>query len=292
MGNCCTSEKEKNDIDVTRIGTRKVVLNRDPTKKGLGETEDDNKFRWKLDERLKKDLRDLYDEYKEMVEEEMQPESEAEEAGIKFINVQAVQEGVYEGGWSTKSNQRLGEGRIIYHNGTFHHGMWDRNLPNGTGLKVFTDGDVYFGEFVNGKMEGYGEYFTSDGKHYEGEFVRNVYEGEGTEEWDDGTVYKGGWKAGKKHGNGKLDLANGCSYEGGFKNGLFEGKGTYKYEDGKKYKGDYLKNKRHGYGVFTWPNGKIYEGHWVNGKQHGGANCKRGGTEVETEWKKGELIKA
>lgn len=200
-------------------------MNRDPTKKGLGQGQEDTEFRWQLDERLKKDLRELYDEHREMVEEEMQTESEAEDNGITFKNVQAVQEGIYEGGWSAKSGQRLGEGRIIYHNGAMYHGQWDKNLPNGTGLKIFTDGDAYFGEFINGKMEGFGEYFTSDGKHYEGDFVRNEYEGEGTEEWEDGTVYKGGWKAGKKHGKGKLKLANGCSYDGGFKEGLFEGKG-------------------------------------------------------------------
>ena len=39
--------------------------------------------------------------------------------------------------------------------------------PNGKGKTVFKNGDVFEGEYVKGKREGYGIYMFPDGEKYE-----------------------------------------------------------------------------------------------------------------------------
>ena len=50
--------------------------------------------------------------------------------------------------------------------------MWENNYPHGKGVKNdLDDGGQYEGEFVKGKMEGFGTYTYSSGCEYKGEFL-------------------------------------------------------------------------------------------------------------------------
>jgi hypothetical protein len=42
------------------------------------------------------------------------------------------------------------------------------NLKNGQGKEVFSNGDVYIGSYVDGKPDGYGEYYWKNGSIYKG----------------------------------------------------------------------------------------------------------------------------
>jgi hypothetical protein len=64
-------------------------------------------------------------------------------------------------------------------------------------------GDVYEGEWMNGKRNGKGTYTS-----------------------DNGDVLEGEWKDDKKHGKGKLTLANGDVYDGNWENDKKHGIGT------------------------------------------------------------------
>jgi len=50
-------------------------------------------------------------------------------------------------------------------------------LKNGHGKEVFSNGDRYIGNYLNGKPENYGEYYWSNGNSYQGidylEFLLN-----------------------------------------------------------------------------------------------------------------------
>jgi len=61
-------------------------------------------------------------------------------------------------------------------------------LRNQSGLTRFPNGDVYEGEFLDGRMHGYGNYRFSDGSKYEGEYQRGERHGRGKMTWPDGSV--------------------------------------------------------------------------------------------------------
>lgn len=61
----------------------------------------------------------------------------------------------------------------------------------GFGVEIFSNGDVYVGNYELSKPEGYGEYF-----------------------WTTGAIYKGGFLAGRRHGKGVWAMKDGDRYEG------------------------------------------------------------------------------
>lgn len=66
-------------------------------------------------------------------------------------------------------------------------------MPNGKGFKIFDDGSVYEGYFMNGKYHGYGRLIT-DGNIYEGQWSDNKLNGKGTYIHEEGTLkYTGEW---------------------------------------------------------------------------------------------------
>jgi hypothetical protein len=70
-------------------------------------------------------------------------------------------------------------------------------LKHGEGTEKFANGDLYIGNYVNGKPEGYGEYF-----------------------WVNGSFFKGFFKNGLRHGHGiwKRGPGNSDFYEGEYIN--------------------------------------------------------------------------
>ena len=88
-----------------------------------------------------------------------------------------------------------------YENGNTYHGEWQNDLPNGEGIYFYADtGDIYEGEVLDGKRNGYGEYYSSSGNEYYGD-----------------------WKDNKKHGYGEFIILNGDDLVGEFKNDKFVG---------------------------------------------------------------------
>jgi hypothetical protein len=56
-------------------------------------------------------------------------------------------------------------------------------------------GDVYTGEWRNGKKEGYGTFiWAKNGARYEGEWVNNIQHGKGTYIKANGDIHKGEWR--------------------------------------------------------------------------------------------------
>jgi hypothetical protein len=110
--------------------------------------------------------------------------------------------------------------------------------------KLFSNGDIYDCEFVNGKPDGYGTFQTKDFK-YTGSFSNGLYEGEGEIEYSNGNKFKGKFLKGKRYGYGEMvDMAKAIIYQGHF------------YDD-----------KFNGFGILL-KDGHKMEGHWKNGKYH------------------------
>ena len=47
-------------------------------------------------------------------------------------------------------------------------GEWHNNLFEGNGIYIFSNGERYEGELLEGKKEGLGSFFYNDGNVYEG----------------------------------------------------------------------------------------------------------------------------
>lgn len=94
-----------------------------------------------------------------------------------------------------------GSGELFLPEGTYE-GEWNRNkLPHGKGVLKLNNGDIYTGEFADGRYEGQGELKTA---HF---------------------TYSGGFKSGRYHGSGTTVMSNGDRLEGiydqGKKDGIF-----------------------------------------------------------------------
>ena len=129
------------------------------------------------------------------------------------------------------------------------------NQPEGHGVLLVKNQDVYEGEWKNGKLHGQG--------------VRVSY---------DGDLYVGPWFEGKRHGHGVSVFADGQLYVGGYNMDHFEGQAITVWPHGNKYEGSYANHMRNGFGEFLYPDGRVYRGEYVDDKRHGyGVELSRDG---------------
>lgn len=101
----------------------------------------------------------------------------------------------------------------------------DGNCYNSNGTFMFENGDMYKGQWKNGKQQGYGVYEFANGDVYKGAWKEGVMAGRGTYTYSNGDKYIGEWKEGKMNGRGHFywelpgDLMTNAKYEGFFKDG-------------------------------------------------------------------------
>jgi hypothetical protein len=153
-----------------------------------------------------------------------------------------------------------------------------KGIPHGPGKMIWIDGQVYEGEWKNGKMHGQGRIaFSVDDErdYYKGYFEDDKFCGKGKLCWKDESNYDGEFQNGDRNGSGvyKYPKENECeSYEGQWKDNDKCGRGKWLWKNGSKYEGCFENGLRFGVGVYTFD--KLsqfdrYDGHWMNGKQNG-----------------------
>ncbi|XP_068635322.1 uncharacterized protein [Aristolochia californica] len=184
---------------------------------------------------------------------------------------------------------------------------------SGLSVQVYSNGDVYEGEFHRGKCSGSGVYYYYMSGRYEGDWVDEKYDGYGVETWARGSryrgqyrqglrhgygvyrfytgdVYAGEWSNGQSHGSGVHTCEDGSRYVGEFKWGVKHGLGHYHFRNGDTYAGEYFADKMHGFGVYRFANGQHYEGAWHEGRRQGlGMYTFRNGETQAGHWQIGIL---
>ena len=81
-------------------------------------------------------------------------------------------------------------------------GNLKKDFYNGKGILRWHQGEIYIGDFVNGKRHGTGSYIYLNGTGYTGEWKNSKMDGFGTETFPDGKRYVGEFKDDKQHGEG------------------------------------------------------------------------------------------
>ena len=133
----------------------------------------------------------------------------------------------------------------------------------------------------------------TDGRKYVGEWKDGKYHGQGTITSADGIKYVGEWKDGKINGQGTFTYANGKKYVGEWKDNKYNGQGAITFADGNKYVGEWQNHKYNGQGTFTFSDGRIYTGEWKNSKQHGqGTLIESNGSTTTGNWSENEFVAA
>lgn len=187
-------------------------------------------------------------------------------------------------------NETMGTATLHYISGARYEGMVSpAGLPDGKGTLFGTTGNLWTGEFKNGRANGPGyatrprggklfgclENFVAEGQFidindepgggtYVGMLSDIAREGHGILETAFGYTYEGEFHRNEMHGPGVRKYHNGDQYEGQSKDGCMEGFGTMLFADGWKYEGYWMKDKKNGEGTLELAGFGKLVGTWVN----------------------------
>jgi len=157
-----------------------------------------------------------------------------------------------------------------------------------------TEEGQYYGEFINGIMDGEGVLIRPDSPSgpctYVGKIKGTTKEGFGTLYINDGPTLIGDWKNDKMHGNGRIIFPGGGDYTGEWKDDKKDGKGTFIWNNGDKYIGEWKDDTQHGNGTLTHANEDKYVGEFKNEKKNGKGTFTRAGgfSSSQEEWVDGD----
>lgn len=171
--------------------------------------------------------------------------------------------GVYSGALSKSTGMPNGRGLLEYHkNGRWCEGDWIHGRLTGYGRLSNGAGDFYEGGLKNDHFHGKGVMRFDNGRVFEGTYIRGqMVQGKMT--YQDGSVYDGSWLDCARHGSGTCTFVDGSIYEGEFKEGHFHGHGQMTWNDGGYYVGDWSFGEMHGNGKEIRPNGSVrHDGEW------------------------------
>jgi uncharacterized protein YodC (DUF2158 family) len=160
---------------------------------------------------------------------------------------------------------------MTYVNGDVYEGNWSEGKRHGQGTMTYANKDFYTGNWHKGMRHGEALSLIN------GEAVRQWENDKPKIEikwdvlnWDSGNSYEGWCKNGRPHGEGKKTYADGSWKKGEFEEGQFiSGEGKIIYESGDYYEGELKGLKRHGYGKYYLYNGGVWSGNWHENERHG-----------------------
>lgn len=160
------------------------------------------------------------------------------------------------------------------------------NCANGWGTFVWETGEVYTGQWINGRRTGLGVYDWPDGSFYIGYFENDLLHGRG--------IYISG--------NGGKDLV-GLFSSGSFVQPMYfdsvgcimgncyNGAGVFIWENAEMYVGQWKNGRRSGFGRYDWADRSVYIGEFVNDMLEGlGEYTGADGKRMKGIFKANELI--
>jgi len=155
---------------------------------------------------------------------------------------------------------------VFNEDGNIYEGEYKNGKPHGHGTMTSSDNKtIYDGEWENGMRHGNGKLVVTDKYNYTGPFEKDYFSGTGGVLCDNhGNIYDGDFEKGKFDGYGHYKMSNGDTYIGEFKGGLFNGKGQYNDKDGNVFDGEFKNGKKEGHGMLIKNTGEKIEGIFSN----------------------------
>lgn len=221
-----------------------------------------------------------------------------EGAGIKTFSDGMVKKGYWRQGILDREDPAL----TLQIDGKANHltgGCIAGNCLNGNGNYIYANGDIYIGDFVNGRRQGIGVCYYANRSEYKGRWVADMPDGRGTMTYADGRSQTGIWKMGRlneaqgqpvfsniykkeiqaekpkpqsqclsgdcQNGYGTFLFQDSSRYTGTFREGLPEGQGVIYYPNGERYEGMIQSGQLHGRGTMYFPDGRRISGYWDKG---------------------------
>lgn len=160
---------------------------------------------------------------------------------------------------------------------------------NGIGILKKQNGDIYCGEFKNGKPEGQLNFYRGNKILYKGLWKNGVFNGLGTHYLKSGEIKYGHWVNGKLSStkDAKAILPDGV-YTGTMENGIANGLGKMIYSDGGTFYGEWNGGIINGIGCWTGIENDTITGEFTNGLMHGYAESTSTDGEYYGSWKNGK----
>ena len=154
-------------------------------------------------------------------------------------------------------NFKLPRGMIEEYEGEYLNG-----LSHGEGKALYSNGDTYQGQWVEGKKQGIGTYFYNYFRaQYHGDWFNDEKNGFGILKFSNGDEVEGLWENGSPSGeNVVMNYSNGCNYQGSVYRGLRHGKGKMMYFEGVEYSGFWKEDVREGMGSMFYKDSWFFEG--------------------------------
>lgn len=164
-----------------------------------------------------------------------------------------------------------GYGKAVYSNGEIYEGQWRQGQYEGEGTLILQDGSVYKGHFHHTDLQGTVHF--SNGDIFEGFLTNRVFSGQGVYTFKNGDRLEGNF-TGKQLSKGTIQFATGDSYEGSIQDLKMDGQGTLFYSNHDVYHGEFKQGHQCGQGVLTYKDGSVYEGAFQEDKRHGFGTLK------------------
>ena len=124
---------------------------------------------------------------------------------------------------------------------------------------------TYYGETINGEVNGLGIAEFNDGTRYEGYFLDSDKNGVGILYDNNGVIFQGEFKKNERNGFGIEENPDVGIYEGNWLNNGINGTGMLSHNDGRIYIGQFDKAQYSGFGKMLYPDGDYYIGQIKNG---------------------------
>jgi hypothetical protein len=188
-----------------------------------------------------------------------------------------------------KGSCTAGYGEYRFENGDLYKGQFKNGRFEGQGILYFKNGDKYLGNWVASQRQGRGRLEFADKSVYVGAFVNDKMDGEGERTYPDGSRYTGAWRNNQREGEGKLQLANGEILQGIWKSDQYQASwGSILYPGDtinlRNCNTDYCSG---GIGKFTYSNGNRFVGDFRDGRPEGtGILYYKGGDRYEGDWRR------
>lgn len=158
--------------------------------------------------------------------------------------------------------------QIVFADGTWYRGGFDKKLKNGLGTYVDKFGLSTECSWVNGEAAGPTIIRDRKGRIlFEGSIERGMRERSGRfYDRVNKFEYKGNFLNDQFQGHGRKQYENGVVYEGNFTEGIESGEGEITFVDGRRYIGTFVLGKPHGSGSLITDYGEVRLVKYANGQ--------------------------